>query len=793
MNNRITPEELLNALTTKNHDFIINAVLQDPNILKINIDNGMNLIAKAGWLKEWHLIELIASLENVKKLDDSFRVNSAILYAVYYNDYHAVKRFIKLGLNSNKIRQFSDTGNNPLHCAVLKCNEKIIALLLKAGYSLSIKNKEEQTPICLAEQSNSATMRAALNAGWGKFYAEILRNNQLENSVNEQPVSFTWMALFNHNYELIKRYLSFCPEILTKKVKNNEPFYWSAIRDHQFDVIHHIAEHYLVKDDIIKLLQDNNQLNDALLLAVMAQRIDIAKNVLSKGAEINVVSPVNGATPLQLAIKQKNVAMIGLLLQYRPNLSHKVNDKLNVLGFASSKPSYLTAFSQALNEYCHQLSAQDLLLMHPKHKQQIIGALFFTRQIETLKNVFNMTFDLVNTAFIFDSPRKHLSVAIKFDYVDLAVSLLDHHGANILMNGDTAQVIDFAKKSEHIETLNNAWNSYFNHLITSNQLATELKKYPLPFLHMLLINNSTEQLKAMIACDQHIIKIDVVGKNCIAELAARHNLVTIIDTIIKYAKSDADKHIALSWALLDAVSENNISLATKLLKENADPNKAHYTTGVGCLHRAIKLKNPDMIALLLKHGANKNHKDKNDETPDDFANHNFEYGKTYNQGMNLFHSQLTSKLAMPILLQGQRQLGSQFYNLPDEIIDKIGSELQRQTNDNILHQVNGAKDKLTEISARCFIDAYPIVSVHSQESVKLFSQVKYNLNNNHQNKPGAINQAVTRFVNSLFNKENKNEPVQSRTTSLLLKYHLLNPNTVEKVAGGEDRYRLKKY
>lgn len=54
-------------------------------------------------------------------------------------------------------------------------------------------------------------------------------------------------------------------------------------------------------------------IDDVLLSAVNTNNLDLAKNAISQGANVNYLQP-NGHTPLSLAVKKKNAVMTGILL-----------------------------------------------------------------------------------------------------------------------------------------------------------------------------------------------------------------------------------------------------------------------------------------------------------------------------------------------------------------------------------------------------------------------------------------------------------------------------------------------
>jgi len=72
--------------------------------------------------------------------------------------------------------------------------------------------------------------------------------------------------------------------------------------------------------------------------------------------------------------------------------------------------------------------------------------------------------------------------------------------------------------------------------------------------------------------------------------------------------------------LHEAVSENRLDIAKRLLENGANVNERNNNGGVPPLQIAIVRKNPDMVSLLLENGANVNEPLYNGNTPLHFVN-----------------------------------------------------------------------------------------------------------------------------------------------------------------------------
>jgi len=796
MDNRATPQALFKALRNHDHDYIINQVLNDPTILKTHIWGGDNLIINAtrfGGVASWELITLIASLENVDKTDAELGFDYALFRAAGDDNYDAFKSLIKAGLKPNAYE--THYGFVPvLKNAIQHKNSKMIALIFKASLS------EDADVSLINIDVGDALTGCALVTGWNKFYSKLVLNNQLITSLKKHPGIFLLMALLMNNYEQVLTFIEYRPDILIASVNKNR-FYWHAFSNERLDIINYIVEQLLCKDEYINLFQKNNLLNDALLLAVIANNIGMVKSLLAKDASVNAVSALDGDTPLHIAVKQQNAAMITLLLQHRANLSRVNAKKQTTLDLTLAKPNYFTTFKQGLSDYCRVMPLAHLQLFACRDtcQQGLVAALIKTGDSETLKNIFNKMHTTPNTAVIKNGKglmENSMAIAKARGYIDLIVLLLNQHGTQLIdypnfyasmQNDATTDKETQSRKDTFVQ----AWDIYFKQLETTGKLASELNHHPLPFLKMILMTNNVSQLKSILTVNEAILNMLI--DNCSLSIhAVKNNQGSILECILENSRSSGIKEKKLSFALLHAVTNNKLDLAEKLLKANINPNLAAWDkTNDKCLHMAIKCRNTKMIALLLSYGADLSETNADGLTPKSLAMKKPSFHKAFHDGLSLYKATLASKQTMPILIQGQRQTSCLFSSLPDELLNKIGDHV-RENNQPFCY-TKEAKEKLTTIAIQDFISKYPLIfSNHSKEALKLYQDMQDILKSTGGNKTDQLDAAITTFMKNKFNrnKQQDGQYVQSKTTSLLLKHHLLKPDSVHKVTGGTDRYRL---
>ena len=80
--------------------------------------------------------------------------------------------------------------------------------------------------------------------------------------------------------------------------------------------------------------------------------------------------------------------------------------------------------------------------------------------------------------------------------------------------------------------------------------------------------------------------------------------------------------------LIDAVKRGNGDLARRLLREGAAPDQIESRTGRAVMHHACTLRRPDLVELLLDHGADPNLRDVTG-TPPVFAHDSYFHNDSF--------------------------------------------------------------------------------------------------------------------------------------------------------------------
>ena len=253
-----------------------------------------------------------------------------IFTAVAAGDIELVKRIVSGGADVNVKTK---NGYTPLHCAVHEGNIEIIKFLISHGADVNVKDEDGDTPLDLAAHENNNEIAKLLISG-GKTIStyetifDAARGGTVEDlryfleekkaDVNAKEFAgFTplHLAVMHENVELVR--------FLVSEGKANV----DAENDDGSTPLHNLVrkmERSAIKSEdteIIKFLVSKGKANinakeddgtTALHIAASSGNIELAKVLLSLGADINVRNN-NGRTPQDIADTTKNTAMIQCL------------------------------------------------------------------------------------------------------------------------------------------------------------------------------------------------------------------------------------------------------------------------------------------------------------------------------------------------------------------------------------------------------------------------------------------------------------------------------------------------
>lgn len=815
MNNRIETR-LLTALERNDLDYIMNVILDNPDVLALTL-NGVvytTLIELAIHQDKWDLVLIIASLENVRKLNDKndkFRLGFAITQAVRLKKDDKAIALLKMGV----LLEWAETVDyfTPLGFAIQNNNEKMIKRLLKAGATITpeiIKKAKKNNPAILIHL-------------WDEHCSRLSLQNTLEERVKKNPESFIEMALLTHSYKQLIELAKYNPDIFTISCGDGGSFFWHALQDNYLDIA------YALADRLIDIYQAKNKLNEALMIAIVTDKKDKAADLLKKGADINCNMPHgNNVSTLHLAISQKNHGMVTFLLQHNaylcnldkaPNAAHVFTGTLDK-GFIDyctmlsdealaekilGKPTIEQAsFLSLLADTKQYALLKKLLIQHDtlpflrkKEDKTLLEWFATTHHWEIVQHVIENTPSSPQKSDLYNAL---LCKAID-DRQPNTIALLLQHGANLADAVTTMRMNNAYFYSRQL--IRSSWNKYYDYLVSNNMLADAIKHDKRSFvcaLQYIIDPSFVDELQYIVDCKQlnTILQIDpsiLIEKfenETLLEAACLTASQEVIDVIINNRGKETDLYAAgFGKALLFSVSEKQIILVKKLLDIGILPSKALSSPQQNCLHIAIKKCATDILSLLLADTDAQSQLNENDQTPLEYAlSLGVKHTNTLREAEALYHKTLPHKQALLVMTQGQQQPQSFFALLPHELLIKIASYLRPKNHAFFdADHLSWTKTRMRQITnevqthnATQFIKEYETFWIHTQESKQLYEALKVILNDNDENKSEKIKQQVADFMKNRFstNTTSNNGEIRSKTISALLTHHLLQPTDVNR-------------
>lgn len=331
-----------------------------------------NLLKKGGENKELNKDSSIQLTNLIKKYQTSTNKNS-------------VTNKIKLLINKNTVNARYNNGSTPLFFAIENDLNEIINLLIKNGANIYTQNINGFTPLMIAvEKENYEITELLIN----KFKENSQKNNRKVdyiNIINEGGLSALMIAIYQKNIKIIKLLLEGGADINKKNLSNNTALMFAA-KENQLEICKLLIEKganiynqniydetpliYAVKSgnlDIVNLLLlnlknnknnnikyintiNNNFGRSALMIAAEENKLEIAKLLIEKGANVNLQNE-DSETALMIAIQKKNKDIIKLLIEEGANVNLeklKLNNTINK-NIINLLPRKKTIISSILN------------------------------------------------------------------------------------------------------------------------------------------------------------------------------------------------------------------------------------------------------------------------------------------------------------------------------------------------------------------------------------------------------------------------------------------------------------
>ena len=270
------------------------------------------------------ILQYLITLPLQAELED-LEGNTILHYLSNSDDEFVLKKiFSKLNTNSIVVKKNRD-GTSPLWKAVENENFLFVNLLLKNGADPNDYNIDSKPILLLAHEKNLSL--SSLKSK--KIFLELINsganvNIRTSNTINES--SNLKKSLLHELTEIGDREL--CKLLIDKganykeKIENNSLLHIAVKKGREGPALLYLNHAILIDEK-----GENG--DTALIISIREKYYSIFKNLLDKGANVNV-SNFHGDTPLSLAVGQGNIPIINLLIEKGADVNH-LNEMGNTL------------------------------------------------------------------------------------------------------------------------------------------------------------------------------------------------------------------------------------------------------------------------------------------------------------------------------------------------------------------------------------------------------------------------------------------------------------------------------
>ena len=343
------------------------------------------------------ILQYLITLPLQAELED-LEGNTILHYLSNSDDEFVLKKiFSKLNTNSIVVKKNRD-GTSPLWKAVENENFLFVNLLLKNGADPNDYNIDSKPILLLAHEKNLSL--SSLKSK--KIFLELINsganvNIRTSNTINES--SNLKKSLLHELTEIGDREL--CKLLIDKganykeKIENNSLLHIAVKKGREGPALLYLNHAILIDEK-----GENG--DTALIISIREKYYSIFKNLLDKGANVNV-SNFHGDTPLSLAVGQGNIPIINLLIEKGADVNH-----LNEMG------------NTLLMEVCRGV------IVNRKDKNVIISLLLKSGINLNAKNIYG------NSAISYSINTKNLKLLKHLLKIGADINILDSNGNTLV-------------------------------------------------------------------------------------------------------------------------------------------------------------------------------------------------------------------------------------------------------------------------------------------------------------------------------------------------------------------------
>ncbi|XP_043483942.1 uncharacterized protein LOC122512267 [Leptopilina heterotoma] len=513
------------------------------------------------------------------------------------------------------INEGDDSGNTPLHLAIINNHPSVFDVLVKKS-NLNATNSDGLAPLHFAAGNNYIQFVEVLLKNGAKINVQtkhgstllhiailkknielteiLLKNNADFNILQNQGITPLHLAIGVECIQLAEILLQNGADVNVQDEKNLSPLHYAICKEHI-----ELTE-FLLKNNADFNIQQNQGLTP-LHLAIGVKSIQLAEILLQNGADVNVQAK-NKQSPLYLAIEIKSIQLAEILLQNGADVNVVDKNKTTPLAFAAIfnnielvelllKNGATISEEQKANKETHEIMMMPLYYAVKNRNYKMVKLLMI--------NGFNA----VDIQGDFSETALH-KIVIKNDYEILKYMV--ENGSKINENSKAwlKDECDFKVKTKFIsfgsQTIlqlalsEKNWKIWRYLLINSSKIDAS----PNSALHLAVREGQTEVVKKMVK--QTDLDTNSIDSRLAVYIAVENGNEEILKILLEAGYSfktcfrdRSPLHIAATF--------NHTRLVEMLLHAGADLNTITDENET-CLHFAAAAGQPTVVKFLLEAG-----------------------------------------------------------------------------------------------------------------------------------------------------------------------------------------------
>ncbi|KAF5281785.1 hypothetical protein FQR65_LT14532 [Abscondita terminalis] len=609
-----------------------------------NADTYTDLLLACAYGKIDNVVALITEGALISRL----RYLTPLHVAVIHKRKEIVDLLLSLGA---KVNARNTSLSTPLHLACkIHSNVPIIEKLLQHGAIPDLANEDGDTPLHYALKANipdaarlflpKKRQEMLLSTQTGDYSRPIDLNGR--NVDGETPLM---LAIQQDQMSLARELLRSHVDVIVPDNKLYTCLHYAAQQKDVFVIRELIYRHAYVNErneegdtplvvalklgrtaEVVRVLMANGadvNVSDCLHYAVTWGRVQIVKDLLERGADINKKNQ-DGVPVLMHAITNNRTKVAVFLIRQGADVN-AVDD----LGSSVLHRAALLNERHVIRELVSRGAEID---KHDSDGNTPLLIALKNSHVAAVKILLSLGADVTDPAC--------LHLALSLGRFDVARKFLVAHDVNCLdSEGNTPLIISmkhathkvtrlllnsgadiFATNKSGLSALHYAAKFGFENFLTElirrgADVNQETKSGDTPLLLHVMENSRKGVVKLLIDNGADVCAVEAeTGNSCMHYLVDKCE----IDVIGDLAKAGADINVRNrdgNTPLHCAVRFGNCTLVKLLLSFGADSNVHDSIDGNTCLHWAVALNRDDYVQVLVEYGADVNSKNNNGETP----------------------------------------------------------------------------------------------------------------------------------------------------------------------------------